>query len=1305
MKKKLRKSKKSAKQPKEGEKPPGVRYLGFVVSSDLAPSGALTHALINLDDAPDTWYVVGLSEDRHEAKRKDVVPRYFHAIFATAVNAVLKSDKDGQLKDNAVVLDKGVEQHKKIASALRQWARWDRVSGGFEGFPKLRMAIHHSLFAAHGTRKPLEVIWRGRVQPDCIFFWKPEKLKDLNLNLLTDTPSKTVTIGELVPESEWAPQSLAHLARSLIVEEYGYSWQDLYKKALLRSMRVCDFIELSATHEDKADRASEQNAPNLPGLANAQVRNPKDAVSILRILQDNHKVLLSGPGGSGKTTTLRHVVWQVATEEPKTGDTLFLPIYVPMKWFGLRPRDSMNRPSLSAYLATCIWETIDTNLTTEEICKCDLFREHPQHGPGPLIRQGLLEAIKQEAEVFFCDEESDFCNIMVLFDGLNEIVQEYREMAERQLAQLLNRVGKAVVTTRPCYLPSAMIGAKEFEICELSDEQIVEYLGRSLKDGEHIFATQIQHDTRLLSMARNPFYLSLIAEGIREDRNADIPQNRAKLIGRFVRRSIDRKRKEELDLPSHVEDSSIFVILPSMAKWSLEYSRQVQRGSQRPFHQSQEFRDLGGTAADIFDLLVLAEKYGLLKSSDLPVLHEAGGYPEFIHDNVRDYFAALYLRALDVSEFVRTFPERFEYFAWDEPLLVFLELSSDEQLFLDVIDLIISKDAILASMCVKYANAIGHDLRLDLASRILQSASYEKAKVAVGSVLDGYIRPLVKSLPVHILSSVPAQFLLDTVENLDYNKSLRPHVWVSIGQTISEDSFSLLQNLWRSLPEKDVANGFGVFYSICKIPTHDAFRMVVDIYKELHSRPENDSGLARFMGSEFLTLVSYPPSLSELVTEFPVETSEKEFHALLTKVKEVTAEDLSLLKTLAFHKNEFLSLEACRLLTKLQGTAAIPTLVDRLHTVPLSFISYQFIRFRILELIRELDSDQFCEIIVNMLTIENGYTSDIELWKMLATTQRKQLLKHYVRCACDKKSREASHICVDQLCAWPNRQEVADVFNAYLNKRTRANDRTSLLGACLGIDEFLKGICTDFDNMYSLVVLGNKSPPPEDSELLLIYNSDPASWHLGEYEKVLRLLPLAIRAVTKVVDANILEKILCIVDWSQPKLLSQSKHEKVLFEVIVQSVYGLTTFIGAHQGHPAVEQFIRSGRLQELLRLLVEEQCRRMSNRHDAFEAVMIRFCESIPKKCIPHLLELTVESYQCFLKELQDGGEMRLDPILNMILTLCRCSDDNLVSELLKDLSNISYREGDEKTRNITTVLIEKIKLLKGRRFLRFYT
>ena len=98
---------------------PCIRYLGFVIDPALPPADTLTHALVNLEDAADDWYVIPLSPDRQLRETKASVPRYFQTVFVAAVHALLKYGEQQELKPNTVVMTRSVPQYARMAADLR----------------------------------------------------------------------------------------------------------------------------------------------------------------------------------------------------------------------------------------------------------------------------------------------------------------------------------------------------------------------------------------------------------------------------------------------------------------------------------------------------------------------------------------------------------------------------------------------------------------------------------------------------------------------------------------------------------------------------------------------------------------------------------------------------------------------------------------------------------------------------------------------------------------------------------------------------------------------------------------------------------------------------------------------------------------------------------------------------------------------------------------------------------------------------------------------------------------------------------
>ena len=71
-------------------------------------------------------------------------------------------------------------------------------------------------------------------------------------------------------------------------------------------------------------------------------------------------------------------------------------------------------------------------------------------------------------------------------------------------------------------------------------------------------------------MAKNPFYLSLIVGRLKKDPTYKIPATRANLISDFIQSSIERKHDEKTYAPDEAEDDMIDIVLPKVAKWSID---------------------------------------------------------------------------------------------------------------------------------------------------------------------------------------------------------------------------------------------------------------------------------------------------------------------------------------------------------------------------------------------------------------------------------------------------------------------------------------------------------------------------------------------------------------------------------------------------------------------------------------------------------------------------------------------------------------------------------------------------------------
>lgn len=1305
MKKTSKKYREPPRKTASRKKWPGVRHLGFVVDTEQPPANAVTHALVNLEDLPDLWYVVNLSKGSYPPGSRASVPRYFHTLFVIAVNALSKHDELGGLEHQATILEKHIPQYAKIASDLRQWARADKNKSSSPDYPKLRMAIHSSLFAAYGRNKPLEVIWKDKATPDRLFFWKPGKLQNLHLDLPGNDPFQSVTIRRLCPQSEFAPRNLIGLADSLIVDDHGCSWQDLYRRALRDSTYVHNVIELSASSRIDSHLQDTEHASNSQRVSPSEMNTPGNARKIFKILRDNPKVLLFGPSGSGKTTTLRYLAWHSAIALGEPGEQRVVPLYVPMKWFGLWPREK-NPPRLSSYFAFWVRETIERTVSTSELAQCDLFARKTDSKQSPRDRNDMLSAIAQAVESFFSDATQSLSSIMLLLDGMNEVPEGSRHLADTELAQLLGRIDKAVLTTRPHRSAPAFGGVEEFELSELSDEQLTEYLSMTLGDKGHDLPTLLQNDPGILSMARNPFCLSLIVEKVNDEPEAGIPDNRALLIKDFIQRLMLRKQSEGAVLRDDVKDSLLFTVLPSVAKWSLDRLTQTEGTGTTSFHESSHCQSIQGPPVDIFEGLRIAEKYGLLTSSGLPAaFHQTGEYPEFLHDNIRDYFAAVYLKGMQQPEFISSLPERLEHFVWDEPMLLSLELGTTEQALRNVVEHVVPVDLVLASMCVRCAKGIDDHAILDIERRVRNSTGY---KVRVESLPYGfdksYSRPVFKLLPVHILGRLPLKTLLDLSLHPQKEDDAVHSKWVAVITNVTQDYFAQLEALWHSLPQNDAISRFGVFMAICGIPSRAAFEKAVRIYKEVHAAPKTCPLLTKMMGSEFLLGIKYQFSLSEVCAEFSAEEYKEELNALASHVAKARTEDVPMLQRLLSRGFPYLCQELADLLAKILGEAAIPIFLECLSD-SLSLGSY-FGHERVIEFfyerITDLNSRRAFEILIRHAKRENEYSTATLTWQLLIKTHDRRLIPHAIRAALQSPRSGSAFLCTDYLRSWPVRNEVVDHFTQYTKERPHLTESDILLGASLGVEELISDARTIFKGLWLAVILGRRKPPPQDALLRVLYEQDPDGWHENRRNRKQRLLSLAYPAGIDSLLESGARRLWRLMNWAYSHLSANGMCGEVNYELLAQSLQSIQDCASTETQPAIVKEFLHSEMFTNLFRLAVQTSPSLRKFSHQRLQTAMTGLIASLPSHLADTLLPKAELLYVGSLAHAQDSsGEFDRSRAADLLLNMCQRASSPAVQGILRSISTLPSDIDNEKNRQATMQLGRKIEFAKGKRFL----
>jgi len=1345
MKKIFKKFRKATNLPRERTVRDDIHYLGFVVDTAVVGPAALTHALISLEQAPNTLYVATLAQAGRLSSSEAALVSYFRTIFSLAVKALLKCQKEETLEENAVIVDKTVPKYAKIGADLRNWARPDKVRSASEEFPKLRMAIHNSFFAARGTKRPLSVIWKGKPKPDTIFFWTPDNLRSAGFALDQSKIFQTVQVERLIPKTELSVESLAMLAESLISAQCGNAWLDLYRRSTIDTGYAPSPKWLNITSLQVEKTTEESQIPPRASVdfytQGPRLKFTGTPLEFPKVVEQHKNILLTGPSGSGKTTTFRLLTNFWISKDQLVDNQNFC-FYIRLKElenFLQNCVDKGRKIDLSELIGRFVASVLRDKCSKKDLENCETVRRFArerarQHKTGHPTVKEMLNYIRQEVVRWFREDGCQQSNVIVLIDGINELRPRLRTAIRQGIDELEGKACRVAIACRSNFaddlFPDIQGRFTRFELQEPDDQQIIEHLEYNIPGrGKQIFESQIKIDRRILSMAKNPFYLSLIIARIKKDPNGKIPTTRAELIESFTIDSIKRKHGEDIRGPEHLKDDMIYVVLPRLARWSLQMLTLPDDVWPVPFRDSKEFRDILNPT-DALDTLKMAESYGLLKSSGL--LEESiehCGYPTFSHDNFRDFFAALYLRSLSKSELIKQLPNILEYFVWDEPLLLFLELCQSKTMCRKVVEFALSKDPVLAGMCARHANAMEGDLCIQIANAVSKLPTTFDRSLFICKIVPQDNIQLKRLSATYALEQLSVQELAVIAQDKSLSPSLRRNAWISIPASVGQDDFGFLKDSWAILPKKPTLEVNTVLVGITKIPTYEAFVFFTKAYKEIHTLPGFSTTDAMF-GFPILALIAYSPTLSQALTAFSAEESPEELSVLISLVQKVTKKELPLLKKLIFHKDLFVATDASKLLVKVLGDKAIPTLLKRLKSlghqidscegdadIPAKFHLYE-IRNKLLSLIVQLAPDIASSILVDKLkNVKNiSYFTDLQtesddrylFLRLLADARTIVALEYLVSYACNGFNCKLADFCADLLEVWPDRVAVLGKLRDYTRNGYPPDvKRAKLLSVWLGADDFCSEAISIFEDLFSHTVLGHEFPAPTEGLALQFYKKDPKPWQEHCFEEALSMQPLAVRAMREIPRSETLDQVLQIMEWQCSTLNKKaikiglvSRHTS--FSLLVECLLVLSHFASIKFCMHIIERFISSQCLINLSELITLGNVPFQNSQYfPKVTSSILIFCENVPEKYVPLLFSVFSKLHQECINRISSDESIDLEPISNILLSLCRRADDELVVDLLCSLKNLLCQNKKRNCRSNILSLMEAIKFIRGRRFL----
>ena len=266
-----------------------------------------------------------------------------------------------------------------------------------------------------------------------------------------------------------------------------------------------DLISLEQARKQFIDREEEKN------------RSPAK-----QLLQQYQKCAIVGVPGSGKTTLLQHIFWSTANESSN-----LIPVLLKV-----RELDLDNLPGVDDIIA---------------------FAEN----------KILSDRLKG-----FLDRELDKGKVLLLIDGLDEVVSEKRDNLMEWISQILHEYpnSKYIISSRPSGYQSETfqeLDFKEFKLCDFTLDQVEEYVYKwtealetyENKSPEAIaeisqesakqLVNKAKSNSYVLKIATNPLMLSTLCMVQKYD-GGDLPNRRVVLYHRCVEGLLfhwDKQRK------------------------------------------------------------------------------------------------------------------------------------------------------------------------------------------------------------------------------------------------------------------------------------------------------------------------------------------------------------------------------------------------------------------------------------------------------------------------------------------------------------------------------------------------------------------------------------------------------------------------------------------------------------------------------------------------------------------------------------------------------------------------------------------